>query len=144
MPMLLPKLLLFPLLAQAGEQAPAPVTPPPAAVTAAPAAPSSKGDREDLYEENGMQYAKGLYLENNGTPEDETRSRKGEALNQSIRQRGIDKLEAHLLKNKDKRVRREILHRLSQMYEQQAEVISRRTDIKDKNVPMFTALRSSN
>ncbi|MGZ3720690.1 MAG: tetratricopeptide repeat protein, partial [Bdellovibrionota bacterium] len=142
--MLLPKLLLFPLLAQAGEQAPAPVTPPPAAVTAAPAAPSSKGDREDLYEENGMQYAKGLYLENNGTPEDETRSRKGEALNQSIRQRGIDKLEAHLLKNKDKRVRREILHRLSQMYEQQAEVISRRTDIKDKNVPMFTALRSSN
>lgn len=133
------KLLLFPLLANAADQAPAPLAPSPVV-----AAPTSKGEREDLYEENGMRYAKDLYLENTGTPEDEARSRKGEALNQSIRQRGIDKLEAQLLKNKDKRVRREILHRLSQMYEQQAEVISRRVDIKDKNVPLYAALRASN
>jgi|GEM_PF-5138420 len=106
--------------------------------------PVSRGERESLYEEKGMEYAKGLYLENNGSPEDEIRSRKSENLNQSIRQRGINKLEAHLLKNKDKRVRKEILHRLSQMYEQQAEVISRRSDIKEKTVPMYSALRSSN
>lgn len=154
--MMLPNLLLlFPLLSQAADQAPPPpdkllppmaatATSPPASVTATRIAPLSKSEREDVYEENGMQYAKGLYLENNGTPEDETRSRKGEALNQKIRQRGIDKLEAHLLKTKDKRVRREILHRLSQMYEQQAEVISRRSDIKDKNIPMYAALRAAN
>jgi hypothetical protein len=70
---ILPALLLLPLLAHA----------------------TSNGEREDLYEENGMAYAKGLYLDNTGTAEDEARSRKGEALNQSIRQRGIGKLEAH-------------------------------------------------
>jgi tetratricopeptide (TPR) repeat protein len=146
---ILHKLIFLPLLANATGPAPAPTAPAPVATAkmptvTTPTAPTDKGEREGLYEENGMGYAKNLYLENTGTPEDESRSRKGEALNQSIRQRGIDKLEAHLLKNKDKRVRREILHRLSQMYEQQAEVISRRVDIKDKNVPMFSALRASN
>lgn len=121
-------ILLFSLLAQAAEPAPA----------------LSKGERESIYEENGMGYAKGLYTENTGTPEDELRSRKSESLNQAIRQRGINKLEAHLLKTKDKRVRKEILHRLSQMYEQQAEVISRRSDLKDKTVAMNTVLRSAN
>lgn len=121
-------LLLFSLLAQAGETTPA----------------MSKGEREGIYEENGMEYAKGLYLENNGSPEDEARSRKSESLNQAIRQRGIIKLESHLLKTKDKRVRKELLHRLSQMYEQQAEVISRRADVKDKTVVMNTALRAAN
>ncbi len=121
-------ILLFSLLAQAAE-------PPPAL---------SSSERESIYDENGMDYAKGLYLENNGSQEDEIRSRKTEGLNQAIRQRGINKLEAHLLKNKDKRVRREILHRLSQMYEAQAEVISRRSDIKDKTVAMYTVLRSAN
>jgi tetratricopeptide (TPR) repeat protein len=157
---LLPTFLLFPLLAHAADDkvapAPAPVAIPaaasPAAQATAPVQPSqpsgeriqSNGEREDLYEENGMAYAKGLYTENSGSAEDEVRSRKGEALNQSIRQRGIDKLEAHLLKAKDKRVRREILHRLSQMYEQQAEVVSRRSDVRDKTVAMNTALRAAN
>ncbi len=122
-------LLLIPLLAQAVDQT-------------APAL--SKGEREKIYEENGMGYAKSLYLENNGSSEDEIRSRKNDSLNQSIRQRGINKLEAHLLKSNDKRVRRELLHRLSQLYEQQAEVIGRRSDLKDKTAPMQSALRSSN
>ena len=121
-------LLLFSLLAQAGEPAPT----------------LSKGEREGIYEDNGMEYAKGLYLENNGSPEDDLRSRKSESLNQAIRQRGINKLESHLLKTKDKRVRKEILHRLSQMYEQQAEVISRRSDVKDKTLAMNSALRAAN
>lgn len=120
--------LLLPLLAQAADPAPS----------------LSNSEREGIYEETGMDYAKGLYLENNGSPEDETRSRKNETLNHSIRQRGINKLEAHLLKNKDQRIRREILHRLAQMYEQQADVISRRSDVKDKTILMNTALRSSN
>ena len=100
----------------------------------------SRDKRESLYEENGMAYAKGLYLENNGTPDDDLRSRKGEALNQSIRQRGINKLEAYLRSTQDRRIRREILHRLSQLYEQQAEVISRRNDVKDKNPAIFAEI----
>lgn len=123
-------LLLLPLIAQASEKPGAPVL--------------SKGERESLYDASGMEYAKGLYLDNSGSPEDEMRSRKSERLNYAIRQRGINKLEGHLLKARDKRVRKELLHRLSQMYEQQAEVISRRADIKDKTVAMHTALRSAN
>jgi hypothetical protein len=161
-------LLLVPLVASAADPAPVPAPKTDAVAIPASASPAvkaaedavkadaaqaaaaaakngpSKSDREDIYEKNGMEYAKGLYLTNDGTPEDETRSRKGDALNQSIRQRGIDKLESHLVKTKDKRVRREILHRLSQMYEQQADLISRRVDVKNKQDAMNAALRASN
>ena len=62
------KLLILPLLAggdiaHAADQAPATAAPSKVQV---PAAPVDKGEREGLYEENGMGYAKNLYLENNG------------------------------------------------------------------------------
>jgi tetratricopeptide (TPR) repeat protein len=104
----------------------------------------SSSERESLYKEQGLDYAKGLYLNMDGSQEDENRSKKSEALNQQIRQRGIKKLEAYLTKNKSAHIRQELLHRLSQLYEQQAEIISRRADLKDKDTPYKLALRNSN
>jgi tetratricopeptide (TPR) repeat protein len=130
--------LLFPLSAMAAE---APIVQPlkPAALPQ-----YSVSEREDLYQESGMDYAKGLYLKLDGTPEDEVRGRKSEALNSKVRQRGIEKLEKYLAKNKDTRIRRELLHRLSQMHEQQADVTSRRSDVKNKEEVIFASLRNSN
>ncbi|MGE3260380.1 MAG: tetratricopeptide repeat protein [Bacteriovoracia bacterium] len=126
--------LLFPLSAMATE---APLQPPkPAQFTAS--------ERNDLYGENGMDYAKDLYLKLDGTPEDDLRNRKSEALNSRVRERGIEKLEKHLAKNKDLRIRRELLHRLSQMHEQQAEITSRRADVKNKEMVIQASLRNSN
>src|SRR5690606_32356292 len=39
---------------------------------------------------------------------------------------------------------RETLHRLAQLYEQQAEIINRRSDLREKEVAYRTALRNSN
>ena len=50
--LMLLQILLVPLLSQAADPSPS----------------LSRPQREALYEETGMQYAKGLYLENNGTP----------------------------------------------------------------------------
>lgn len=104
----------------------------------------SQGERESLYEDHGMNYAKGLYLEMSGTPEDEARSKKGEVLNYKIRERGINKLQASLAKTKDVKIRKEILFRLSQLFEQQAEIISRRSDLSSKEIAYNESLRSSN
>ena len=124
-------LLLTPLYCLAAEQIPAP-------------APLSTSEREGLYVEQGMGYARKLYLDMSGSNEDEVRSKKTEALNFKIREKGIRKLETHLAKAKEPRIRQEILHRLSQLYEQQAEIITRRSDLKDKDTPYKLALRSSN
>jgi tetratricopeptide (TPR) repeat protein len=130
---------MSPLLALAAEnEAVKPVEPP------KPAELLSASEREDLYEEHGMNYAKGLYLSLDGNAEDEVRSKKNEILNHKIRERGIRKLETQLAKTKDARIRQEILHRLSQLYEQQAEIITRRSDLKDKETPFKLALRNSN
>lgn len=140
--------LLAPLLCQAAD--PAPILSPElaAAAKAEPKAanPTDMGtsERESLYEEQGMTYAKGLYLGLDGSPEDENRSKKSEALNYKIRERSIKKLETHLAKAKEPRIRQELLHRLSQMYEQQAEIVTRRSDLKDKETPYKLALRNSN
>ncbi|MGZ3693987.1 MAG: tetratricopeptide repeat protein [Bdellovibrionota bacterium] len=130
--------LLFPLSAMAAEA--------PVAVPLKPAAlpQYSVSERNDLYQESGMDYAKGLYLKLDGSPEDEVRGRKSEALNSRVRERGILKLEKYLAKNKDKNIRRELLHRLSQMHEQQADVTSRRSDVKNKEASVFASLRASN
>jgi cellulose synthase operon protein C len=104
----------------------------------------SASEREDLYEDYGMQYAKELFLGMDGAPEDEVRSKKSEALNYQIRERGIRKLESRLLQTNEPRIRQEIFHRLSQLYEQQAEIITRRSDIKEKEAPFKLALRNSN
>lgn len=127
-------LLLTPLYSFAAEP------PPPAALGAA----LSGSERETLYEEQGMNYARKLYLDMSGSNEDENRSKKTEALNYKIRDKGIRKLEAHLAKAKEPRIRQEVLHRLSQLYEQQAEIITRRSDLKDKDTPYKLALRNSN
>jgi cellulose synthase operon protein C len=132
---------LIPILAQATEQEAGKIAVPAAA---SPAATLSNSERESLYEDHGMEYAKSLYLENNGSAKDEVRSTKSDALNQKIRARGIAKLEAQLAKTSDKRLRREILHRLAQMNEQQAEVISRRSDLADRTAATASALRSAN
>jgi tetratricopeptide (TPR) repeat protein len=118
-------------------------TAPAAAAEPAKAAEIGGAERDDLYEEHGMNYAKGLYLGLDGSPEDENRSKKSEALNHRIRERSIRKLESHLAKAKEPRIRQELLHRLSQMHEQQAEIITRRSDIKDKETPLKQALRNS-
>ncbi len=104
----------------------------------------SSSEREGLYEEQGLDYAKGLYLKMDGSPEDEHRSKKSEALNFKIRETGIKKLEAYLSKTKEPRIRQESLHRLSQLYEMQAEIVTRRSDLKDKETPFKLALRNSN
>lgn len=104
----------------------------------------SASERSDLYEKQGMEYAKGLYLKLDGSPEDEVRSRKSEALNSKVRERGILKLEKYLAKNKDARIRKELLHRLSQMHEQQAEITSRRSDVPNKELVINASLRASN
>lgn len=106
--------------------------------------PLSASDREDLYDDYGMNYAKDLFLGMDGSPEDEIRSKKSEILNFQIRDRGIRKLEGRLLKANEPRIRQEIFHRLSQLYEQQAEIITRRSDLKDKDTPFKQALRNSN
>lgn len=105
--------------------------------------PVSPGEKESLYEEQGMEYAKQLYLKLDGSPEDEVRSKKSEALNYRVRERSLAKLESHLAKTKDKRVRRELLHRLAQLYEQQAEIASRRTDLKDKDAVARASLQKA-
>lgn len=115
-----------------------------AAAETAKQEPVSASEREGLYEEHGMGYAKSLYLGLDGNAEDEVRSKKSEALNFKIRDRSIHKLEAHLLKAKEPRIRQELLHRLSQLHEQQAEIITRRSDLKDKETPFKQALRNSN
>lgn len=122
-----------PAMAAAEPSAPLPkiLAPTPAAPVAQPGQLSS-GDRNDLYEEYGMDYAKKLYMDMSGSPEDELRSRKTEALNYQIRERGIKKLEEHLTRTKDARIKKEIHHRLSQMFETQAEIVTRRSDVKDK------------
>ena len=127
-------LLLTPFYSFAAEP------PPPAALGAA----LSVSEREELYQEQGMTYAKKLYLDMSGSAEDETRSKKTEALNYKIRDKGIRKLEAHLAKAKEPRIRQEVLHRLSNLYEQQAEIITRRSDLKDKDTPYKLALRNAN
>ncbi len=116
----------------------------PIASFAAEAEKMGASERADLYEEHGMTYAQSLYLELDGSGEDELRSKKSDNLNQRIRERGIQKLEVYLAKTKDPKIRREILHRLSQLHEQQSEIISRRSDLKDKEAAYKTALRSSN
>lgn len=103
----------------------------------------SPSERESIYEERGLNYAKDLYLKLDGSPEDEKRSLKSEALNHKIRERGIQKLEEHLTRSHKPALKREIQFRLSQMYEQQAEVISRRSDVKDKQAKIDQALRNS-
>lgn len=129
--------LLFPLTAMAAE---APKEPP----KPAQLMQMSASERNDLYEESGMDYAKSLYLKLDGTPEDEARGHKSEALNSRVRERGILKLENYLAKNKDARIRRELLHRLSQMHEAQAEITSRRSDVQNKEATIFASLRASN
>jgi cellulose synthase operon protein C len=106
--------------------------------------PISDSERSDLYRKHSMEYADQLLLKFDGSPEDEIRSRKAEALNQSIRARTIAKLERHLSSAKEKRVRRELFHRLAQLNEQQAEVISRRSDLNNKEELLKQALRESN
>jgi cellulose synthase operon protein C len=103
----------------------------------------SASDRKRLYREHGMDYARELYLNLDGSKEDEIRSRKTEALNHRIRERGIARLENHLLTATDPRIRQELLHRLSQLYEQQGEIITRRMDLKDKETKYHSALRAA-
>jgi tetratricopeptide (TPR) repeat protein len=132
-----PSILFFslvPLIAAAEAEKKNPANPP----------TISASEREDLYEDYGMQYAKDLFLGMDGTPEDEVRSKKSEALNYQIRERGIRKLESRLLITNEPRIRQEIFHRLSKLYEQQAEIINRRSDINDKDAPFKLALRNSN
>lgn len=153
--------LLLPLITAAGEppvavpaasQEPVPASAPASAPAPAlaPTAPSpeslSSSEREDIYEEHGMEYAKGLHQKLDGSPEDETRSKKSEKLNYRIRERGIAKLEQHLLRSKDQRIRKELLHRLSQMHEQQSEILARRGDIStsERESMQRLSLRSSN
>jgi tetratricopeptide (TPR) repeat protein len=127
-------ILLLPLFSQAEQ--------------ASPIAPESlsRSEREDLYEDHGMEYAKGLYQEQDGSAEDELRSKKSEILNYKIRERGVLKLEQYLAKAKEPRIRKELLHRLSQLHEQQAEISSRRSDIpnSEKESMQRVALRKSN
>jgi tetratricopeptide (TPR) repeat protein len=126
---------ILPLLASADEaKPPIPANPP----------SLSSSDREDLYEDYGMNYAKDLFLGMDGSPEDEVRSKKAEILNYQIRDRGIRKLESRLTRANEPRIRQEIFHRLSQLYEQQAEIVTRRSDLKDKDTPFKQALRNSN
>lgn len=127
-------LTIIPLLCQA-EAAPAPSAPKPEAL--------GTSEREGLYDEHGMSYAKSLYLGLDGSQEDESRSQKSEALNFRIRERGIKKLEAHLSKTKEPRIRQELLHRLSQMYEQQGEIVTRRSDLTDKDTQFKIVIRNS-
>ncbi|RZA04367.1 MAG: tetratricopeptide repeat protein, partial [Proteobacteria bacterium] len=127
-------LLLTPLYSFAAE--------PPAPAVLSPVLTGAA--REELYQEQGMNYASKLYLDNSGSPDDETRSKKTEALNYKIRDKGVRKLEAHLAKAKEPRIRQELLHRLSSLYEQQAEIITRRSDLKDKETPYKLALRNAN
>ena len=127
-------LLFTPMLSWAIEVAPAPVA----------LKPISNGERESLYEEQGMRYAKGLYLDMSGSNEDELRSKKSELLNYKIREKGIRKLEGELAKAKEPRIRQEVLHRLSNLYDQQAEIITRRSDLKDKETAYKLALRNAN
>ena len=114
-------------------------------LTAMAEAPTlSSSERNSIYEENGMTYAKSLHQKLDGSPEDELSSQKTEALNYKIRERGIKKLEAHLAKEKNPSIRKDILFRLAQLEEQQSEIVSRRGDLKDKKELYEAALRKSN
>ena len=126
------KLLFLPLIALSSENS-----------ERSEISPLSKSVREQIYEENGLDYAKQLYLENDGQIEDEVRTKKSDALNQKIRQKGIDKLEAKLSKNRDQRLRRELLLRLVQMYEQQAEITNRRSDLKNRELQQQQTIKKA-
>lgn len=89
-------------------------------------------EQKKLYQKEGMTYADKLYSRQDGTAEDEVRSRKAEILNYKLREKTIRSTETLLKKSKKAALRAELLKRLGKLHEQQAETVGRRSDLKDK------------
>lgn len=79
---------------------------------------------EQAYEEGGKNYAIKLYQKQDGSAEDDKRAQKSDLLSYKIREKAIRKIMVSLAKEPKDELKREMMHRLGTLQEEQAETIS--------------------
>ena len=72
------------------------------------------------YKDRGMDYAKDLWTQQNGSNNDEVRQKKSDALGYNLRNRTINKTKSLLSKSKNPRVSATLYKRLADLYDKQA------------------------
>ena len=92
----------------------------------------SQAEREKIYIDKRMPWAKTLYQAPNSGAEEDKRQAKADALNTKIRDREIANLKSYFDREPKSKSRKEIAHRLALLNEQQSEIITRRLDIKSE------------
>lgn len=103
----------------------------------------SPSERRERFQESGMGYAADLWQGLDGSPEDEVKTRAGDALNYKIRDRAIRETEAVIAKRKDPSVRKDLLKRLASLHEQQSAVAARRSDLPNKDLVVKNHLHAA-